>query len=246
MLDRPEEYQKMYDTETKLWWYRHLHRLVLRAIRNLPRDAVIADLACGTGGLIARLAEEGYGEVWGMDLSEDAIRLCAARNIRSIRADLRDAARHIEAESLDALICNDALCYFEPAQQEAVIRTFHSLLKPGGLLVMNVPAFTAFSGMHDRGVGIVHRFSSEDVRRLTAPFRKHTVRYWPLALAPLIYATRVMQRRALRKDPSMEPYSDVALPHPIVNALLYGLTSVEMVLPLALPLASSAFITANK
>jgi hypothetical protein len=74
-----------------------------------------------------------------------------------------------------------------------------------------------------------------------ADFQIRSQRYWPFLLSPLIYATRLEQRMklALLRDVPVE--SDVSLPAPWLNALLYIVTRLEMRLPFAPWWGSSLF-----
>ncbi len=56
---QPDEYHKMARIEDAMWYYRALHRHIVRSLsRQLPAAMVrVLDAGCGTGGLLRRLHE---------------------------------------------------------------------------------------------------------------------------------------------------------------------------------------------
>ena len=69
---QPDEYRKMAEVEEAMWYYRALHRHVLRSLpRGLPSGpAQVLDAGCGTGGLLRRLREaRPYWQLTGLDFS---------------------------------------------------------------------------------------------------------------------------------------------------------------------------------
>ena len=98
----------------------------------LPPGAVIADLGCGTGQIIDRLAPF-VGRVIGVDISPAMLkaatrRLGAHKNVDLRRGDI--AAIPIDDASVDAALLILALTYVpDPA---AALREMHRILKPTG------------------------------------------------------------------------------------------------------------------
>lgn len=246
MLDRQHEYEKMAAVEGRLWWYRALHHLVLDAIRRYARTTAprIVDAGCGTGGLATFLIEHGCRDLRLFDLSESAVAWCRARGLDATRANLLDLQATCPAGSADVVVSNDTLCYLDPPQQEDVVRQCAVALRPGGLVVFNLPALAAFSGMHDVSVGLRQRFSRADVPRLLTAngFAVRRLCYWPFLLSPLIWATRALQRRRMRRDPDCEVRSDVEMPPSWINTILGSVTRAENRMLPWKPFGSSLFV----
>jgi len=71
----------MFAVEDHHWWYRALHPLICTVLDEyLPtwRHASILDAGCGTGAVLAQLADN--SRTAGVDLSADAIRFCRQRD----------------------------------------------------------------------------------------------------------------------------------------------------------------------
>lgn len=250
MLDRPEEYAKMFKAEETLWWYRSLYCLVLDAIRlyRPGRDIAILDAGCGTGGMLMFLRNCGYRNLKGFDRSGDAVEWCRRRDLDVRQEDLKDIAGLYAEKSTDVIVSNDTLYFFHEREQEDIVEQSWRVLKPGGLLILNLPALKAFRGIHDLSVGINFRFSKADTRRLMKESLFEDVRelYWPFLLSPMIYAVRLFQRIRMRRNRDYEITSDVDLPLGPLNHIFLGLTMFEnRVLPMK-PFGSSLLLTGRR
>ena len=241
----------MRETEDQLWWYRLLHRKVVAALRHagVKNDAPILDVGCGTGGVLSALRTAGFSEACGLDVSPLAAQICGERGLRVMLGDARAVGAAVGPRRFATIICNDVLCYFDPRQAQAVVADFASLLISGGVLVLNVPAYAAFAGMHDRAVGIKHRVTRAELEKQLQQtgFEIIELQAWPLFLAPLIALARAGQRWNLRLRPSARICSDVKPVAPWLNNLLWRCSCVEEVLPACCRRwASSLFVCARK
>lgn len=115
-----------------------------RGVRN------VVDVACGTFAIDLRLAKRGY-DVVGRDLSPEMVRVGqrAARHAR-VPADVAVAdMRTLRlGREFDAVLCiGTAFNYLtEPGDVRRAFRTFRTLLRPGGLLVLDLTNFDAWIG----------------------------------------------------------------------------------------------------
>jgi len=156
MLDRSQEYTRMAEVESTLWWYQALHHLVLAAIRAhaAAADPQILDAGCGTGGLMQFLRAHGLRHLLGFDVAEHAVAWCRKRDLDVRQGNLLDIGTLHAERSADVIISNDTLYFLDRDQQASVVRQCEAILRPGGLLILNVPALRAFAGIHDISVGI--------------------------------------------------------------------------------------------
>jgi homoserine O-acetyltransferase len=68
--------------------FRH-HRVDYDSIVSLiPRGASVLDLGCGTGGLLARLRENGHARIMGIELDQRAIVACVRQGLCVVQGDL--------------------------------------------------------------------------------------------------------------------------------------------------------------
>ena len=250
MLDRTEEYAKMAKVESVLWWYRVLHELVFGAIhRYRPgHDIAILDAGCGTGGLLHFLRDRGYWNLKGFDLSCEAVDWCRRHDLDVRQGNLTDIADLYGEESAEVIVSNYTLYFFNKREQEDVMEQCRRVLKPGGLLILNLPALKAFRGIHDVSVGINVRFSKADTPRLLNKSLFEDVRevYWPFLLSPMIYVVRLFQRIKMRRNQHYEIKSDIDLPFMPLNHFFRVLTLFENRMLSRKPFGSSLLLMGRR
>jgi ubiquinone/menaquinone biosynthesis C-methylase UbiE len=242
MLNNPVEYERMAAVEQNHWWYRVLHERVLTYLAlktgGEPTMVSILDVGCGTGGLLLKLQQAGCANILGTDVSEHALKICTERGLNVIQSDVRDLPQQANGQTFDVIICNDVLCYFTMEEILPILEGFKRLLKPGGLLIMNNPAHAAFSGSHDKAVGIVTRFIPKELKRVIG-YQLSVINcsQWPFMLSPLVYLVRKFQKKE---------QSDIDMPPAWLNSLLYSICKLELKLFKSTPWGSSVFIVARK
>ncbi len=194
------------------------------------------------------LRQRGYTRLKGFDLSPDAVEICLARGLSVEQRHLRKMTDRYPPASEDVIVSNDTLYFLNEKERAELIEQCCEILRPGGLLILNVPALKAFRGIHDLSVGIRHRFSRADLRTLIDPRKFHIIRelYWPFLLSPLVYCVRLSQRLKMRLNRKYEICSDTDLPKPWLNRILRSMTLLEnRWLPLK-PFGSSLYLVLKK
>ncbi|MGV3601054.1 MAG: class I SAM-dependent methyltransferase [Dyadobacter fermentans] len=251
MIDNRLEYQRMYETERKLWWYRILHGKVLSQIRRhfraMDPELSILDAACGTGGLLSFLVENGYSNVRGFDYSQHAIDFSKERGLNVVFGDLRDVAAFEPGQTFDIITCNDALYFLSDEEIVRALAAFKDRLNRNGLIIINIHAFEAFSGTHDLAVGSSRRFrlAQFEAYSKAAGLKIGYNTYWPFALSLPILLVRQWQNYRIRnKKINVEELdSDVEYPGDAINTVLKAVTQAESAILGKAPFGSSLFMT---
>lgn len=249
MVNNRAEYERMHDLEGTLWWYKILHEKILRQIRCrfAPTDRpTILDAACGTGGLISYLNQQGFPDICGFDYSSHAVEFSQSRGLDVSSGDLRKVSAFRPGTKYDVVICNDALYFLTDREIETALADFKAKLKPNGLLLINIHAHEAFSGTHDVAVGSTRRFILADFNGYAqaAGLRIKYNTYWPFALSLPIWVVRQWQKRQLRRgkiDVQMLE-SDVQYPGDFLNGILRFITRTEQAMLPRTPFGSSLFM----
>jgi SAM-dependent methyltransferase len=232
------EYALMDAAEDHMWWYRSLHRRLLNAVAGL--HGAVLDAGCGTGGLLALLrARRPDLRAVGLEWAEPACRRAAAKSGAPVARGSVNVLPFADA-SFDATIAADLLCHnaVDPPQALAELRR---VLRPGGMLIVNMPAYAWLLSAHDRRVHNVRRCTARELTALLcdAGFVRVRARYWNSLLLPLMVAQRkLVARRSVA--------SDVAPFPPWLDATLHAMTEIERRLPFPLPAGGSVLATAER
>jgi SAM-dependent methyltransferase len=130
------------------WWFAGRRRLLRRQLRALRPQHTwrVLEVGAGTGANLSTLVEIGAAQVVACDMAPDALRHAhAATGVVLARAD---ACRLPFANaSFDLLLAADVIEHLE--NDTAALDEFVRVLKPGGHLVLTVPAFPALWGPQD-------------------------------------------------------------------------------------------------
>jgi SAM-dependent methyltransferase len=232
----PAEYERMDVAESRMWWYRALHIRVRDALGGT--SGRLLDAGCGTGGLLAALTDSGLDRV-GLEPSAFGARRSQEKSTaRIVRGTIMSLP--FAAASFDAAVTADVLCH-AAVNPAAALRELRRVLRPGGRLVVNMPAYAWLLSAHDRRVHNVLRQNRAQVRAMLAEagFVRVRARYWNGLLLPLMIA----QRKLLARGD--DAASDVALFPPWLDAMLYAITEIERRLPFAPPAGGSVLATAE-
>ena len=234
----PAEYKLMDAAEDRMWWYRALQARLYGSLAGI--DGRILDAGCGTGGFLAMLGR-GRPDLIRFGVEWDATASSRARS----KSEAEIARGSVNAlpfadDSFDAAVSADVLCHaaVDPA---AALTELKRVLRPGGRLVVNMPAYQWMLSAHDRRVHNVRRLTASATAAMLrqAGFKRVRARYWNGLLLPLM----VVQRKILARGDAV---SDVAPFPPWLDGILHGMTEFERHLPFPLPVGGSVLAIAEK
>jgi len=235
----------MHRLEDEHWWYRALRdRIDIALDRWAPGFRTLLDAGCGTGGVLQHLKQRRpQTRLIGFDLSADALRRCRSRGFSSLaRGSVNDVA--FRSAVFDVVTSQDVL-YFEGIEDERAVAELARVLAPGGVLILNLPAFEFLRGSHDVFVKTRRRYTRKQVAELVraAGLEILTATYWNAPLMPVVAAVR-----RLRTNRAEVPESDLRPVHRWLNRILYALVRLEAVWLRSgtLPFGSSVLCVARK
>ncbi len=158
------EYQTLADFEGSYWW--HLGRLsVLRrqlqkAVRN-PTTCRILNVGAGTGGTVSTLAA--FGTVDHVDISDEAIRFLQEHHVeRVVKAD--GTSLPFPNDTFDVIVATDVLEHIQ--DDSAALREWRRVLRPGGKIIITVPAYQWLWSEHDESLNHFRRYTASGLHIL--------------------------------------------------------------------------------
>lgn len=232
------EYALMDTAEARLWWYRALHTRLVGALDGI--DGRVLDAGCGTGGLLAALSAcRPDLALVGVEWAEQAVIRAAAKSGAAIARGSVNALPFADA-SFAAAVAADVLCH-AAVDPDVALAELKRVLRPGGILVINMPAYAWLLSAHDRRVHNVRRQTAGQTAHMlrAAGFTRVRTRYWNGLLLPLMVVRRMLLSRG-------GAASDVAAIPPWLDATLHGMTEIERRLPIRLPAGGSVLATAER
>lgn len=206
---RQDEYATMFRVEEAHWWYRSLHRLIFQTLETeLPdwREKRILDAGCGTGAILQRLGNPDKN--FGIDLAPEAIAFCRERGLENVRqADI--CALPFADDSFDAVICSSVIYHEWVGDVAMAMREMRRVLRRGGVLIVNVPAFRFLHSAHDVAVMTARRFRKSEIRDLLLDqnFSIRRLTYWTTFLFPLAVIARTIGLSQMGRDFEVEQES---------------------------------------
>ena len=220
----PFLYDEFYAIERTHWWTVGMrgvcHALLAAALRGVARPRLL-DAGCGTG---VGLEEFGrYGWICGIDVAGAALAYSRRRDstLPLIQASL--VCLPFGSGALDAVLALDVLEHLD--DDGTALREIRRVLRPGGIALLNVPAFASLWSEKDAANHHRRRYTRRTLRHAVeeAGLRVERLTYTNAALFPAIWCVRQIQRRARLGWNSRGEYH----PRPWLNRALLGLLRAE-------------------
>ncbi len=181
------------------WWFLGRRAIIVSEIaRWLPEGPRrIAELGCGSGGLLPSIGR--LGEVIGVEADPFLRATARERGLDVVAGALPDAVP-LPAGELDAVCLFDVLEHLD--DDGRALRAAAALLKPGGLLFVTVPAYGWLWTRHDEVLGHRRRYTARQLRHrlLDAGLAVERLTYFNALLAPPIILARLGGRLVGRRS----------------------------------------------
>lgn len=205
---RAEDFDLLYSLEEKYWWFvamRQITDTVVSPQLSLAHLRIL-DAGCGTGFNLLHYASTRGRDVYGLDLTMDALQWVRKRGFTKV-AQASAADIPFASETFDLVFSFDVLQQMPPKLDEQAIREMLRVLKPGGHLFVRVAAFEWLRSSHDEELDTVHRFTrSEMQERLSgAGFDVEWSSYANGFLFPVIIIRRFLKRLGIGAGTDVRP-----------------------------------------
>src|ERR1700733_10463800 len=158
---RPEEYAFLYRLEENFWWFAGMRQLTDTIAARILKSGTrlrILDAGCGAGFNLAHYSSQRSNEVFGLDLSSDAIDCVLKRGFRKVcQASVNEIP--FASATFDLVFSFDVICQGAEPPVDGGLREMQRVLRPGGHLFVRVPAFRWMRSSHDLAVDTNRRFT---------------------------------------------------------------------------------------
>jgi SAM-dependent methyltransferase len=208
-------FDRMAELDQVHWWFvarRRILETLIRRVVRLPAKARILEVGCGTGHNLAMLKK--FGSVEASELDRSA-RVVANKRLRGTvkEAKLPDLSM-FERNSYDLVALLDVLEHVP--DDLASLRAIHRRLKPGGKLLLTVPANPWMWSAHDTAHHHFRRYTKGSLEELflRSGLEVELLSYFNTLLYPLVAAARLVGKVTRSRS------ADDKLPGDLVNGVL--------------------------
>ena len=201
-----EVYEAMAEHDERHWWYRARRQVVAELIRRkvpLPKDVKLLEIGCGTGHNLPMLGE--FGQVDALEVDPIARGMAEKRLGRTVLSSPLPALEGVPDDTYDMVAALDVVEHIP--DDKAALEGISRVLKPGGKLLMTVPAHQWMWSAHDVVNHHQRRYSKRDFKRLVneSPLKLESIGYLNSLLFPLALAQRLASKLTGNEDANLAP-----------------------------------------
>jgi SAM-dependent methyltransferase len=224
---RQSEFEAMLALDERHWWYRGRRRVLAAVLHGIPlpgpRQTRVLDAGCGSGRTLDDLTA--YGAVSGMELNLAGV-AAARRRGHEVRQGRVEAIPYEDA-SFDLVTCLDVIEHTD--DDVAALGDLRRVTRPGGRLVVSVPAHPRLWSRHDVVNGHRRRYTRPALTEAAsaAGWRVERLTGFNVAYLAPAALVRVVRRRTADDG---DGASELALTPPALNPALEAPLRLEAAL----------------
>lgn len=228
------------------WWFVSRRKAILSLLSQTDKKTKILDIGCAGGPLLNDLKNAGFENAAGADFSAEAVAKCAARGLKAYEMDAHKL--EFAPNSFDLLIASDSLEHLE--FDEKALANWFGILKPGGRILVFVPAYQFLWSEQDTVNFHFRRYTRTNLvaKMEKAGFEVKRKGYWNFGVFFPTSVFRLLQRVKNKISPSKEAKDQLSGFSPTSNKILTGWMNFENSIFKAMPFPCgvSVFVEATK
>ena len=193
---RADRLARIEEIEQKHFWFQGRRKLVFWLLKNhLPSSSsILLDLGCGTGQFLSGISKSDIQCV-GFDMRAEGLIGLSKKNCnRLLLAQANVGNVPLRDGTVDCVIMLDVL---EHVSDQIALEEVVRILKPGGVLILTVPAFPMLWSYRDEDAGHLRRYTRKRLHTtLTAAgLTVRNVFFYQFFLFPVVMISRWFGRR---------------------------------------------------
>lgn len=127
------------DSHSKKMIFQYFQR-ILGPWLPMDRSAIILDVGCGEGALMAFLKEKGYKNLSGFDISPENVAICHRLGFSSVQQfDVLHLKKYSSVECFDVIFAVDILEHLPKQAAAEFLEQIREKLKLGGYVIIQTP-----------------------------------------------------------------------------------------------------------
>jgi len=215
-------YDRMAAHDTTHWWYRARREILsdyLKRWGGLPAQARILEIGCGTGHNLPMLAE--FGEVDAIEIDETARGFASERLGKAVGSSPLPELTGVDCGAYDLVAVLDVVEHVD--DDVAALKAMAKCLKPGGKILITVPAHQWMWSAHDVVNHHKRRYSKGTLAAAlkAAGLKPRKLRWFNSLLFPAAVAARMAGKLTGKDD------SDDSPPSKLLNTIFEGVFRLE-------------------
>ncbi|HWZ83194.1 MAG TPA: methyltransferase domain-containing protein [Terriglobales bacterium] len=226
----PAFFEQLSRIEDRHFWFRSRNRLILELVRHFSSSSelcnLVLEVGCGTGNVL-RVLEKACPNsmVVGLELWFEGLKHARNRSGAAlVQADIRNLPFR---KQFDLVGMFDVLEHIP--EDEATLRLAHGALRPGGQLLLTVPAHPSLWSYFDEAAHHCRRYSQEDLRSKleSAGFEVRFLTEFMASILPIVWTYRKLNTLRRKPGSTQQLASDEFRLVPVVNGILTGMLYLE-------------------
>jgi SAM-dependent methyltransferase len=205
---RAEDFDLLYKLEEHYWWFvamRQITDAIASRQLQIPNLRML-DAGCGTGFNLGHYSAADRRDVYGLDVTMDALEWVRKRGFEKItQASVTDIP--FRSGTFDLVFSFDVLPQVPLKMDEPAIREMHRVLKPNGYLFVRAAAFEWLRSSHDEELHTMHRFTRPELvqKLMHAGFEVEWSSYANGFLFPVVLMRRFLKHAGIGKGTDVRP-----------------------------------------
>ncbi len=196
--------KKYHILEKTHWWFVARRDIIKKIVKKYDSHIKILEIGCSGGQLISILKKARYENIFGLDISDEAIKLCKRNGTKNV-VQMKGSELGFKDNEFDLIIASDVLEHIN--DDSKAISEWKRVLKKAGNIITFVPAFRFLWSDHDVVNKHFRRYGRHEFLSLFETNELQVVRisYWNfLVFFPIAVERFFKNRRMKHKKPKEE------------------------------------------